>query len=340
MSGILDTKNRVLDTIVTVEGRKQLSQGGIDIAYVSFSDGLTHYAEDVASGSQDATQRIFLESCQLPQDQITFQADDSGNVMPFANAGGINTGYGKILDYTYTGVTSSVIGGGSQNVAAARGNNFNDQSDTLLGSSADNFTKLRVLSTVDPFFEDDGFAAGQTAISFTINDNKPIRNPAQHAVHITSLDSIFSDPRFSHLPNFKYLPPINRVVEESMLWEYGIRDVERVRFVGNYVPWGPYSWFFGNALGFEQIAFELRYYEQLGYMKQISFDPTSITNNLVCQFFEKNFDTLKKLDIVDYGRHRTGDVSHPTAHVFFCGKVMVDEKGTDTFIHLFTLVFQ
>jgi len=340
VSGILDNKTRVLDTILTIEGRRQLAQGGVDIAYVSFSDGMTHYAADVASGSQDATQRIYLESCQLPQDEITFRADDSGNVLPFRNSSGINTGFGKIIDYTYTGVTSSIISSPSEGTSAARGDNFADQVNELLGASADNFSKLRVLSTVDPFFEDDGFAAGPSTVTFQINDSKPIRNPAQFSTHVSALDSIFSDPRFSNLPNFKYLPPINKVQDESALGDWGIQDVSKVRFLGAYVPWGIYTWFWSSALRYEQIAYELRYYEALGYMKQISFDPTSINNNLLGQFFEQNYDTLKKLDIVDYGRHRTGDPNHPTAHIFFVGKVTVDEKGTDTFIHLFTLVFQ
>jgi len=340
MSGILDNKTRVLDTILTIEGRRQLSRGGVDISYVSFSDGLTHYAADVASGSQDATQRIYLESCQLPQDDITFQADDSGNVLPFRNSSGVNTGFGKIIDYTYTGVTSSLIGGVGEGTSAVKGTAFIAAANDLLGASADNFSKLRVLSTVDSFFEDDQFLAGPSSITFQINDQRPIRNPAQYTTHVNTLDSIFSDPRFSHLPNFKYLPPINKVIDESSLGDWGIQDVNKVSFLGSYVPWGIYTWFWFSALRYEQIAFELRCYEAWGYMKQINFDPTSTTNNLVGQFFEQNYDTLKKLDIVDYGRHRTGDPEHSTAHIYFVGKVTVDEKGTDTFIHLFTLVFQ
>jgi hypothetical protein len=340
VSGILDNKNRVLDTILTIEGRNQLSQGGIDIAYVSFSDGATFYKADIYSGSQDATQRIYLEAGQQPQDQITFQADDNGYVMPFANSESIQNAGGKIINYTYTGVSGTNIGGGAQSSAASRGGDFSDQTETLLASSADNFNKLRVLSTVDAFFETGEFLAGPTSITFQINNKRPISNPAQYSTHVSALDSIFSDPRFSNLPNFKFLPPVNKVTDESALGDFGIQDVSKVNFLGAYAPWGVYSWFFAAALGFDQIAFELYYYQSLGYMKQINFDPTSTANNLVGQFFERNYDTLKKLDIVDYGRHRTGDPSHPTAHVFFCGKVTVDEKGTDTFIHLFTLVFQ
>ena len=86
MSGILDSKSRVLDTIVTSLGRQQIADGKLNIRYVSFTDALTFYKADLVSGTQDATRRIYLESCNLPQDQITFEADDCGKIMPFGNA--------------------------------------------------------------------------------------------------------------------------------------------------------------------------------------------------------------------------------------------------------------
>jgi len=339
VSGILDNKSRVLDTILTIEGRKQLSQGGVDIAYVSFSDGATFYAADAASGSQDATQRIYLESCQLPQDQITFQADDTGNVLSFNNSLNLPNAGGKILNYTYTGVSGAFIGGAAQGMNAVRGTDFTDMAHSLLGASPDNFAKLRVISTHDPFFEDDTFLVGPNDITFQINDNRPL-NTYQQTMHVTAQDSIFSDPRFNHLPNFKYLPPINKLVDKSALGDYGIVKPAVVSYLGNYAPWGAYTWFWRSVLSLYQIFWELNYYRYLGFSQQIFIDPTSIPNNLVGQFFEINFDSLKKMDIVDYGRWPTGNPAHPTAHTFFIGKVAVDEKGTDTFVHLFTLVFQ
>jgi hypothetical protein len=333
--GILDNKSRVLDTIITVEGRRQLSQGGINIAYVSFTDTATFYKADVASGSQDATQRIFLESCQLPQDQVTFQADDTGDLLPFSNADGIPQAPGKILSYTYTGTTGTLIAGSKQDVSSSRGAGFAAHTDTLLAASADNFNKLRVIATQDPIFEDDGFAVGPDQVTFTINNLRPISDLSQIAAHISSVDSIFSDPRFSNLPNFRYLPPVNKVTDTALdLTDY--RATSQVQ-LGAYWPWGRTQL---AGLSLPQIVYELKYYEQLGCMRAFSFDPTSISNTLVGQFFERNFDTIRKLDVVDYGRYRTGNPTQPTAHVFFVGKVQVDEKGTDTFIHLFTLVFE
>jgi hypothetical protein len=334
--GILDNKSRVLDTIVTLEGRRQLSQGGLDIAYLSFTDNATFYKADVASGSQDATQRIFFESCQLPQDQITFRADDAGNVLPFGSADGIPQSPGKILSYTYTGVSGTLIADtASQNVSASRGQSFAGQADTLLASSADNFKRLRVISTQNQYFEDGAFGLGPEQVTFTITNNKPISDSTQYAAHISALDSIFSDPRFSNLPNFKYLPPTNKVTATDLdLTDH--QATSQVQLAA-YAPWGRTQVF---GLSYVQVMHELQYYELLGYMRTFNFDPTSIQNTLVGQFFEKNFDTLRKLDVVDYGRHRTGNPATPTSHIFFVGKVQVDEKGTDTFLHLFTLVFE
>lgn len=338
MSGILDNKTRVLDTILTLEGRSQLSQGGIDVAYLSFTDAATFYRADVASGSQDATLRIYLESCQLPQDQITFQADDSGNVLPFSNADGIPQSPGKILAYTYTGVSSSVVGATvqpTQTVSASTGAAFAANADALLASSGQNFNKLRVLSTFDTVFEEAGFGAGPNQITFTINNTSPIKNTAQFSTQISALDSIFSDPRFSGSPNFKYLPPINKV--SDMTLDLSDHRATSQLQIGNYVPWGRTQAF---GLSYAQIMYELQYYQQLGCMRTVNFDPTSLQNNLVGQFFEKQYNTLVKLDVVDFGIHRTGNPAQPTAHVFFVGKVLLDEKGSDTFIHLFTLVFR
>jgi hypothetical protein len=97
MSGILDSKTRVLDTIVTLEGRRQLATGGINIRYVSFTDAATYYAADIVSGSADATLRLYLESCNLPQDQVTFQADSDGRLLPYASNDSATLRYGQLI---------------------------------------------------------------------------------------------------------------------------------------------------------------------------------------------------------------------------------------------------
>jgi hypothetical protein len=336
MSGILDSKSRVIDTVITTEGRRQLAMGGIDIQYVSFTDGATFYKADVASGSQDATQRIYLEACQLPQDDIVFRADDDGNLHPFRNTDGVPIAAGRILNYSFTPLTSTIIEGhGGQVVTALQGDEFVEKAETVLASAAQNFRNMYLIATEDKIFEDKDFAAGPDQVTCTITGDRPISDPNKYTTHVSSLDSIFSDPRFSTHPNFKYLPPINKTNDKSL--DKSDYRATRPYHMACFTPWGRTHLF---GLTYNQVMSELQYYKSLGYEQVIHFDPTSRDNHLVGQFFERSFNTLRKLDVIDCGIFQTGNRNAPVAHIFFVGKVIVDDKGTDTFLHLFTLVFE
>jgi hypothetical protein len=83
MSGILDSKSRIIDAILTVEGRRQMAEGTFEISYATFSDLGVSYIPDPVNGHDDPTSKIYLEACNLPQDQITFEANDEGKLIPF-----------------------------------------------------------------------------------------------------------------------------------------------------------------------------------------------------------------------------------------------------------------
>lgn len=82
MSGILDKKSRIIDAILTEEGRRQMAEGTYSVSYVTFSDAGVAYESDSVEGHVDPTNRIYFEACNLPQDKIVFEADDSGNIYP------------------------------------------------------------------------------------------------------------------------------------------------------------------------------------------------------------------------------------------------------------------
>lgn len=335
MSGIIDSKTRVLDTIVTLEGRKQLSQGGINIKYVTFNDAATFYSADVVSGSSDATSRIYFESCHLPQDQVTFHADVDGRL------------------YTDSGVfagqvslTETVSGSTLETISTLRSAEMQDYfENTLLPSVIDNFQKQRSIATRDPVFHDDGFALGNNSIEFVINDEKPITDRNAFVANINHLEDIFADPRMSTVSNFKFLPPINRIDDEGVN-KKDHRFVNK-RSLGSYSPWGRSHVF---PVNHSHVAYEHDRYGKMGYVKTVNFDPTSRENNLFMQAFEVTNDTMHKLDVIDFGVWHTPPVirgsssasakSGTTYHTFFIGKLMIKpETGTHTFVHLFTLIF-
>lgn len=335
MSGILDSKIRVLDTFITQEGRKQLSEGGIDVSYVTFTDSATFYEADAETGSADATTRIYFESSNLPQDQITFQADELGKLLPFE----INTtnkiGNGQAINYEFTNTSGGII----KNTVVLTGSTLLGVTDSILSSSVDNFQKLRVIGTRDYIFDTNEFAVGSNNLKFTLNEN--VIDP--YTKNINSLPDILGDYRFRNLPNFNFLPPINKIEDESIDVTNSV--LMRQYQIADYTPWY-------GASGDEEYApdYKKEYENCLNvsgtdYQKTVTFEPTSRTNNLLLQAFEVSNDTMYKLDVIDYGKWIPNDVESKSAditpkHFFFVGKLMrKSNTGTDAFIHLFTIVF-
>ena len=55
--------------------------------------------------------------------------------------------------------------------------------------------------------------------------------------------------------------------------------------------------------------------------------------------FELNDNKFKKLDIIDFGTFNDpDDLARPEKHVFFIGKVFVDNNGSPSFVNLFTVI--
>ena len=153
---------------------------------------------------------------------------------------------------------------------------------------------------------------------------------------------MLADYKLKNLPNFKFLPPINKVNNESIdLSDYNSFEPYQI---AEYTPW------YGSVAGEAHMPNYAKEYENClmvspFYEKSIDFDPTSKNNNLVLQAFEISADTMFKLDVIDYGKWTPKDKMSidkgiTQKHFFFVGKMMrKNNTGTDAFIHLFTIVF-
>jgi hypothetical protein len=335
MSGILDSKTRVLDTFITQEGRRQLADGGIDISYVTFTDAATFYAADLLSGSADATVRIYLESSNLPQDQITFKADELGKLLPFEINTSNKIGSGQVVNYELD--TSS--GGVVKNTLVLTGSQLQSVADTVLSSSVDNFNKLRVIGTRDYMFDTNEFAVGSNNLKFVIAES----DIKSYTVQLDSLPDILADARLRNLPNFKFLPPINKVDDDSIdLSDYSVTEKHQI---ASYSPWYGASSYEGYDPQYKKEYEKCNKLDPI-YQKKISCEPTSRENNLAIQAFEISNDTMYKLDVIDYGKWIPDDILSlrekiTPKHFFFVGKLMKKKNtGTDAFIHLFTIIFE
>ena len=328
MAGILDSKSRILDNIITLEGRRQLSLGKVSIEYVTFTDSATFYKVDTGGGPADATARLYLESCNLPQDKITFQADDSGLLNaggPFGFTEGLTLSRGELIVLT-----------GSRAVPVTSPTIFASQIENILQSSINNYQNLQILGTIDPVYDDPEFLVSPNAVTFQVYDDLPIKNDS-YVADINYQESLFNDPRLSKLQNFKFLPPIVRTNDASI--DKSDTDQTIPYRFGSYVPVGR-----TNSSN-EQLNIDLdkslQTYEDNGYMKSIRFDQTTRTNNLLCQIFETSGAQLKKLDIIDFGAYdKLTNNRMLTQRIFFAGRLVVDDNNTNSFIHIFTLVFE
>lgn len=328
MSGILDNKTRIMDTIVTLEGRRQMADGKLRIEYVSFTDNSTFYDPDVISGSADATSRLYFEQCHLPQDQITFEVDDSGRLKPFkfSDQSGVNTNIAN----------DEIFSGTDTNLTFLEGGTFSSTAQNLLVSSVKNFDNLQLIATKDYVFEDDGFELGPSNINFIFDGKRPLSagntnyNDYSETRVLEEFPSLFHSKWLENVINFKYLPPVNKNNDNSV--DKSSANYLENNKIGDYTNLN--SSFDNNLMTMMRSLSSL---ERLGYKKDVVFDPTSMKNSLVCQLFEIGENKMTKLDVIDYGIH---NINGTFKHLFFVGKIKEDSDNSQCFINMFTLVFE
>lgn len=317
MSGILDPKQRILDTFITEEGRRQISAGKFKAEFFSLTDSGTYYAnsDTFASGSQDFISRFNLEASNLPQDQITFEIDDSGKLVirelqPISGSN-VSIVNGQMFSGSFRGNTN----------ALSSSQELSNISHQLLDITLSNFANLRVLGS-SPLHDDkpEQFLVYPTNCTFTIT---PTTLQTEKVGSLDHIESLLADKRLSHVPNYRFLPPVNKKKPGT----------SQGTPLGNFVQINQ------NAiLSFEQLKEALDVLEQKGYSQVVSFVETSGNNTVVCQFFERGQGVMTKLDVIDFG-YFVENSSNTTKHVFFVGKLFVDSDGSHTFVNMFDLVW-
>ena len=309
MAGILDAKQRVMDTIITVEGRRQMAEGNLRIQYATFTDRHTFYqASGSNSVAEDPADRIYLEATNMLQDQIIFETDDNARMLSY-RGGAVMTHGNGILSASaglyFQPVTGSAVLGAT---------------DVLLSDASDSFANQYIISTREMFSETQGFELSTSALNFKITDGKPFRNDDITKASIDVIESLYADSRLSHLPNFRYLPPINK---SSVGVELG-------------APLGDYEKL--NQL--EKLTLQDLMSGLMGKEKHtISFTETSRENNLVAQMLESSPNGLEKLSVIDFGEFPDEEPLSPGKRVFFAGKIFTDGNGAHTFVNIFTIIF-
>ena len=362
MAGILNSKERLMDVLVTPEGRRQAASGQFRIRFASFTDSHTFYE---SSGSfnraSDSENRIFFEAANRRQHVIVPEIDPGTNAISNSFRGSDFIINGRTIAENTFKISQS---GKSDTLYS--GSQFKRQAvPRVLRGITDNFSDLRILGTRDIFDDTSEFKIANTSTgSFKLHqpgdpvffpteemlksgDAEVFYNESLNGLGVMDLEtapSFFSDPKLAHLPNFNYLPPINNVDEDAP---------ESERLMGDYPVL--------NRVDVNQIQEMMTRLEGRGeaLVYRTSFLETSNMNNLVGQLFEFNNQTseIEKLSIIDAGLHsyETTDTNgidalkfemlkgrktpHRTGHIFYVGKILRDAHGMYTFLNIFTIVF-
>ena len=313
MAGILDNKTRVMDVIITPLGRSQMASGRMKIEYASFTDRQIIYESGSSGALLDLTDNLYFEASHTENDQIIYEIDPDGNLAPFQSGEYVINGQ----DVTFT--TGSTQG-------AAYTGSIDLISETICNNATDHFRAQRIIGTRDLFKEDKGatFKINPTTASFYVSDDGPLNEDEDlTSISQDDVECVFQSSMFSHLPNFKYLPPMSKphldAPDGAVLAEY-----TQI-----------------NGVGTTEWSTVESYLSKYDY-QTIDFEETSGENNILCQIFEEISDsssggTLEKLSVIDYGTFNIE--SDRSAHVFFVGKLFRDSVGSLCFANLMTLVF-
>jgi len=188
VAGILDSKSRVLDTVITQEGKRQIATGGLRAVYATVSDKSTYYEESAVSGSTNATLRLYFESpTENINDSIMMESDDSGKLLGYPVQGSefYNT------DGVVSGRTSA-----SGSLVYANATNFSgfaSLAEGVITSSIDRFKNLYSLGTRDPEESDSlQMVLSQEDYTFTVNNLFPfLEGPTDATSNLDYIEPYF-----------------------------------------------------------------------------------------------------------------------------------------------------
>ena len=322
MAGILNNKERMIDFIMTEEGKRQASAGQMKIEFASFTDLHTFYEVSSSMGSgdpvalpgvaEDASSRIFFEASNRFQDVIVPELEAGNSMRPF-----------RTSDFTFSG---KILASGTLSVGFAEkmniltGSKITANAIRSLNGITNNFVQQRILGTEDLFSDTTGFELSLSTGSFSFNETTKYGRTDTGTVSLDNIPSLFSDRRFSHMPNFRYMPPVN-VAQPGE---------------NTGAPMGLYAKL--NEPDFLSLQDLEEHLSQKNYIS-VEFTDTSRDNNLIGQMFEFDSTGVEKLSIVDFGEFGDNDPFSPGKRIFFIGKILRDDLGSETFLNIFTVVF-
>lgn len=312
MAGILDTKRRIIDAMITVDGRRQMAANTIDISFATFSDEGIFYDSENGRSARDISNLPIFEVMSLPKDVIIPEVDDDGAFsLNLADGNKIVNGR-KVVSGALD--TISVDENGARTVVkvdAVLTGTINAFSGTIecMSTARKHFNQLAILKT------DDGLLDSL----FKVDINSFTLDTGEIEIAQSAIKPLMFDDSINHIVNTRYLPP-QVTTDENKL-----------------VPMGDYPKFTGEPYNNFESFSESELMDSLS-SQEINFTRSGRSNNILGQMFEITSNGTTKLTIVDYGEFVAEN--QKKYRVFYLGKPIRDLNGTPKFCKLFTMVFE
>ena len=212
-------------------------------------------------GSTDASARIYFESQGVKkQDFITFETDDSGNLLGYPTDSNLSLVGGEIFKSDNSSAAEDI----DKLVFVSGSGDFASLSRGIVTSSIDHFKQLYMIGSA---IRADGavgashnFKVDKEDISFSIINTFPWTDgPRENRSNIDAIEPLFIDKRLSHIQNFKFLPPLLQEPKTSPFKEKVERrknkksgEMEEL-FLGNYKPFNE----FPEEMTYDDLMIEL-----------------------------------------------------------------------------------
>jgi len=301
MAGILNSKQRIMDVIITENGRRQIVDNKFDIKYASFSDHGVFYSNDGSGVADQADLRIMFEANTSNTDIIIPEINDTNGISIDTSAGNKITN-SRFYTSGSVNLNTSTLQTGSINVFSS--------SAEIIKTAIDNFDRLQIIGTDSGFSTEKYFRLERSEISF---------NEASPRIEvIEKCYPLFSDPALSNQLNFRYMPPV--YLDENTSHELA----EYPKFQSK----SPHS-------TIDTLKEEL--YSD-GQSESFKIESTYSTD-LLCQLFEIGPTGISKLAIVDYGSYYDS-FGNFKGQLYHLGKLYKDKNNIPKFIKLLCVLFE
>ena len=300
MAGILNSKQRIMDVIITNNGRRQIADNAFNIRFASFSDHGVFYSDDGTGVGDAAEDRIMFEAHVSNTDIIIPEINDKNGISIDTSAGSKITN-SKFFTSGSTQLNTSTIKTGSINIFSS--------SAEIIKTAIDNFDRLQIIGTDNGFAEEKYFKITKSKAEFD--------EPNQKVRSLTLLPPTFADKSLANQINFRYMPPVCEVDNNiTSLGMYPKLQKEPIR-------------------NFDYLLENL--YDGSQY-DSFDIDSTNSTD-LLCQVFENTENEILKLAIVDYGSYYDNDGNFK-GHIYHLGKTYRDKNNVLKFVKLFCILFE